>query len=79
MNPGGSKASKTLPRAARNFIDKAVQAIGKEAVLEAIKEVDDTFRSKVNDERLWKIFAQGTDEEWQAVQDEMYREWLARE
>jgi hypothetical protein len=62
-----------------NFITKAAQAIGKEAVHEAIKEVDDKFRSKVNDERLWKIFARGSDEEWQAVQDEMHRKWLARE
>ena len=67
-----------LYRYAGNFIDKVAQAIGNEAVDEAIKEVDDKFRSKVNDERLLKIFAQGSDQEWQAVQDEMYREWLAR-
>jgi hypothetical protein len=68
-----------LYRYAGNFIDKVAQAIGNEAVDEAIKEVDDKFRSKVNDERLWKIFARKNDGEWQAVQDEMYREWLARE
>jgi hypothetical protein len=62
-----------------NFIAKAAQAIGNEAVHEAIKEVDDKFRSKVNDERLWKIFARGSDDEWQAVQDEMYRKFRERD
>jgi hypothetical protein len=61
---------------AGNFIAKAAQAIGDEAIREAIREADDMFRAKVNDALLWEIFTNGTQERWEAFQGEQYRRQL---
>jgi len=58
---------------AGNRIARAAVAIGEEAVDQAIKEVREEFKAKLNDARLWDIFENGTDEQWKAVSDETNR------
>ena len=58
-------------------LDRAEVAIGKEAVDAAIKEAREEFRTKVvKDDRLWDIFEHGTEEQWDAVRNESWREIL---
>ena len=54
-------------------IRRAATAIGQDAVDQAIKEVRDEFKAKVNDARLWDIYENGTDAQWQAVRVESRR------
>jgi hypothetical protein len=56
-------------------IGLAAAAIGQEPVDQAIQDVRDKFKAMVNDAPLWDIFENGTAEQWDAVQDETYREW----
>ena len=74
---GGTGSSEWRVEAfAGRRVDRAQAAIGRESVDAAIDEVREEFRTKVaKDDRLWDIFENGTDEEWQAVWDETYREW----
>lgn len=60
-------------------ISLAAEVIGWEAVHQAIVEVREEFRAEVRprpalDARLWDIFENGTPEQWEAVQDESWRE-----
>jgi hypothetical protein len=60
---------------ARRRVDRAETAIGRESVDAAIGEAREEFRTKVvKDDRLWEIYENGTEEQWQAVWDETYRE-----
>jgi hypothetical protein len=75
----GSSEWRMKAFAGRRF-DRAEAAIGKEAVYAAIKEAREEFRTDVvKDDRLWDIFEHGTDEQWEAVQDEVSREWLEQD
>ena len=56
-------------------IERAAEAIGKESVDQAIDEVRERFKAKVNDARLWDIFENDTEEQVEAVRAETYREW----
>lgn len=78
---GGTGSSEVRLKAfARRRIERAQAAIGKEAVDAAIKEVRDEFRTKVvKDDRLWDIFENGTQEQWDAVLDETWREWCEQD
>ena len=72
---GGSASNEfRIGRFAPRRIRRAAAAIGQEAVDQAIKEVRDEFKSKLNDPRLWNIFESGTSEQWKAVRDESWRE-----
>lgn len=74
---GGTGSSEARLNAfARRRIDRAAAAIGQEAVDNAIKEVREDFRSKVvKDDDLWRIFENGTQEQWDEVLDNTYRKW----
>ena len=58
-----------LQNFAERRIGRAATAIGEGAVNQAIKEVRDEFKAKV-DARLWDIFENGGSEQWAAVRDE---------
>jgi truncated hemoglobin YjbI len=75
----GSSEWRVKEFAGRRF-ERAEAAIGKEAVDAAIKEAREEFRTKVvKDDRLWDIFEHGTEEQWEAVRDEVSREWLEQD
>ena len=74
----GSSELRTLDLA-RGRIDLAYAAIGKEAVDQAIEEAQAEFKGKINDDRLWNIFENGTQEQWEEVCKETYRKWGARD
>ena len=75
----GSGRSWRTRRFAIACIDKAAEELGEEAVRKATEEVDSEFRSKVNDERAWENFTNGTEKQWQAFQDEMHRGLLEQD
>ena len=54
-------------------ISGVAAAIGQETVNQAIEEVREEFKAKV-DPRLWNIFEDGSDEEWREVREEFRRE-----
>jgi hypothetical protein len=64
---------------AERRINRAATAIGEGAVKQAIKEVRDEFKAKVDDARLWDIFENGDSGQWAAVQDEWMREELEQD
>jgi len=64
---------------ARRRIRRAATAIGQEAVDQAIKEVREEFKAKVNDARLWDIFENGTEEQREAVLAETWRDWCEKD
>jgi hypothetical protein len=65
-----------LKRYANYRIDLAEKAIGFDAVEEAVKEAWEELRKKVNDERLWTIFRNGTEEHWEEIWEENWRKWF---
>jgi hypothetical protein len=68
---GGTGSSEVRLKAfARRRIARADAAIGEEAVDAAIKEARDEFKTKINDDRLWTIFENGTEEQWKEVLEE---------
>ena len=72
---GGSDSSELrVGRFGPRRIRRAAAAIGQEAVDQAIEEACAQFKAKVNDDRLWDVFENGTSEQWQAVQDRSWRE-----
>jgi len=62
-----------IGRFAPRRIRRAAAAIGQEEVDRAIKQVKDEFKANLNDTRLWEIFENGTDEQWDAVRNESWR------
>jgi hypothetical protein len=62
-----------IGRFAPRRIRRAAAAIGQEEVDRAIKQVKVEFKAKLNDTRLWEIFENGTDEQWDAVRNESWR------
>ena len=58
---------------ARRRIDRAAEVIGAEAVEAAIEEAREEFKGKINDDRLWNIFENGTQEQWDQVVEENAR------
>ena len=54
-------------------IDRAAEVIGAEAVEAAIKEAREEFKAKINDDRLWNIWENGTQEQWDQVVEENAR------
>jgi hypothetical protein len=72
---GGSDSRECrIARFAPRRIRRAAKAIGQDMVDQAIKEVRDEFKSKINDPRLWNVFENGTSEQWDAVRNESWRE-----
>jgi len=75
----GSSEWRLKAFAGRRF-DRAEAAIGKEAVDAAIQDAREEFRRDVvKDDRLWNIYEHGTEEQWEAVRDELSREWLEQD
>jgi len=73
---GGSDSKELrIGRFAPRRIRRAA-AIGQEAVDQAIEAVRAQFKAKVGDDQLWNVFENGTNEQWQAVRDQSWREVL---
>ncbi len=71
---GGSDSREfRIGRFAPGRIRRAAAAIGQEEVDRAIKQVKDEFKARLNDTRLWEIFENGADEQWDAVRNESWR------
>jgi len=72
---GGTGSSEWRVKAfADRRFDRAEAAIGRESVDAAIKETREEFRTKVvKDDRLWEIFENGPQEQWDAVLAETHR------
>jgi hypothetical protein len=70
-----SSSGMRLKRYADYRMGLAEKAIGFDAVEEAVQEVLEELREKVNNERLWTIFMRGTPEQREAVWEENLRKF----